>query len=99
MSQLWFVVATIPYGKVATYGDVGRELDPPVSGLLVGKWMARAPEGVPWWRVVARDGTLVVAKRSPALGLEQRLRLEKEGVPFHGDQVEVSVARHCFEAP
>ncbi len=96
---LWEVVASVPHGRVASYGDVGRELSPPVSGYLVGKWMAMAPPTVPWWRIVARDGALALAKRSPLLADEQRRRLEAEGVPFVGDRVDMAAVRHVFEAP
>lgn len=99
LSELWALVASVPPGRVATYGDVGRELTPPASGFLVGKWMAMAPPTVPWWRIVARDGTLALAKRSPSLASEQRVRLEAEGVPFDGDRVDMTVVRHRFEAP
>lgn len=80
------MVRAIPQGRCTSYSAIGRALPNPVSGLLVGKWMAsRALEGetqVPWWRVCAKDGTLVIAKRDPALGIRQRQLLEREGVPF-----------------
>lgn len=87
LEELWLVVRRIPRGFVASYGAVGRSLERPVSGLVVGKWMARAPEGVPWWRVVAADGRIVLSKRDPALGAAQRALLEREGVQFLDDKV------------
>ncbi|MCX7798962.1 MAG: MGMT family protein [Fimbriimonadales bacterium] len=94
--ELWQVVRSIPTGRVASYGDCGRELIPPVSGLIVGKWMALAPADVPWWRVVARDGRLVVGRRDPRLAAVQRSLLEAEGVPFEGDRVDMEAAQHAF---
>jgi methylated-DNA-protein-cysteine methyltransferase related protein len=41
---------------------------------------------LPWWRVVRADGSLAKADR-------QRAHLVAEGVPFHGDRVDMSVAR------
>lgn len=80
------LVTAIPTGRCTSYSAVGRALPNPVSGLLVGKWMAsRALEGnseVPWWRVCAKDGTLVISKRDPVLGIRQRKQLEQEGVTF-----------------
>lgn len=87
--ELYALVRRIPRGRCAGYGALGRYLTNPVSGYITGKWMASAPEGVPWWRVAAKDGTLVVARRDPELGLRQRRLLEEEGVPFVGDRVAV----------
>jgi len=78
----------------STYGDVARALENPVSGYTVGRWMAQAPDDVPWWRVVAKDGALVIAKRSPEAALVQRRRLASEGVAFVDDRVDM--ANHRF---
>lgn len=90
LDGLWAIVSSIPPGHVAGYGDVGRALESPVSGLLVGKWMAQCPPGVPWWRVVGRSGDLLVGHRNPVLAVEQRQRLEAEGVEFDGELVSQS---------
>lgn len=96
--QLFSIVNKIPKGRCAGYGALGRYLENPVSGFIVGKWMAAAPDGVPWWRVVAKDGALVVARRDPALGVRQRKLLEKEKVPFVEDRVAMeSVSWDPFE--
>lgn len=87
--QLFQIVKKIPKGRCAGYGALGRYLENPVSGFFVGKWMAAAPDGVPWWRVVAKDGTLVVARRDPALGVKQRELLEKEKVAFIEGRVDM----------
>lgn len=93
IDDLWLLVRRIPRGRVAGYGRLGRALPNPVSGLIVGKWMARAPEGVPWWRVVASDGRLPVHKRDPGLAITQAAHLEAEGVAFLEDgRVDMSFA-------
>lgn len=94
--ELWRITRSIPKGFVATYGDVGRQLDPPISGFLAGKWMAAAPEGVPWWRVVSAKGELPVSKRDPNFAHQQRQLLESEGVAFNGDAVAMDLHRHTF---
>lgn len=88
--ELYALVREIPRGRCAGYGALGRFLTNAVSGYITGKWMASAPEGSPWWRVVAKDGTLVVGRRDPELGLRQRRLLEQEGVPFLGDRVDMA---------
>jgi methylated-DNA-protein-cysteine methyltransferase-like protein len=78
--ELWTLVRKIPRGRVAAYGALGRALDNPISGFLVGRAMAHCPDGVPWWRVVAKDGRLPIDKVDPRLGSVQRQKLESEGV-------------------
>ncbi len=87
LEELWTLVQAIPPGRVVGYGQLGKELTNPVSGLLVGKWMAMAPEGVPWWRVVGGDGSLKTAKRGPEFGKAQQKLLEDEGVEFDGEVI------------
>jgi len=90
LENLWEVVSRIPYGKAASYGEVGKALTYPASGYMVGRWMANCPSGVPWWRVVAKDGRLPLAKRSPEAAREQELRLESEGINIEGGHVDMS---------
>ena len=56
---------------------------------MVGRWMAQCPEGVPWWRVIAKTGSLPIGKMDPYGEMDQRHLLEKEGVDFIGDQVDI----------
>ena len=97
LSELWTVVRSIPSGRCASYGEVARELENPVSGYTVGRWMAGAPPGVPWWRVVGKQGDLLIGKRDPTLAAEQRRILESEGVAFDDDRVRMDLHRHDFD--
>lgn len=91
---LWRVVRTIPRGRAAAYGDVGKALDSPVSGLLVGRWITRCPEGVPWWRVVGRDGSLLIARRDENAARLQAERLASEGIGFVEGRVDMERFGH-----
>lgn len=82
VSELYDLVATIPIGKVCSYSELGRTLTNPVTGLLVGRWMASCPSDLPWWRVVAADGRLPVWKKDPTLEVIQHERLVGEGIEF-----------------
>lgn len=93
--ELFALVAKVPVGAVVSYGDLGQVLSNRVSGLVIGHWMGSCPEGLPWWRVVAKDGRLVVFKRDPSFALAQRQLLENEKVAFNGDLVDVS--RHLVQ--
>jgi len=87
LEELWKIVHSIPPGTVASYGAVGRALENPVSGLLIGRWITNCPQGVPWWRVVGADGYCPVWKRNVTLFEEQRSRLRQEGVEIADDRV------------
>ena len=74
-------VREIPEGFVRTYGDID-----PNAPRLVGRVLATTDETLPWHRVVRADGTL-------AKGTRQRELLDREGVPMHGDRVNLRQAR------
>jgi methylated-DNA-protein-cysteine methyltransferase-like protein len=80
--QIYQLVRQIPPGKVTNYGSIGAACEPPISGYICGRLMRNTPEDVPWWRVVAKDGSLPTAKISPQAGREQRLLLENDGIEF-----------------
>jgi methylated-DNA-protein-cysteine methyltransferase-like protein len=76
-------VRTIPRGKVASYGEVARAAGFPGCARQV-VWALRAARGLPWHRVVGAGGKILLPGEN---GLEQRLRLETEGVGFRAGRV------------
>jgi alkylated DNA nucleotide flippase Atl1 len=78
-------VREVPEGKVASYGIIGASCEPPISGYICGRILGHGDQGIPWWRIVAKDGSLPVAKRNPVIAQQQRELLEKEGVAFTSD--------------
>jgi methylated-DNA-protein-cysteine methyltransferase related protein len=85
-SGVYKLVAQIPEGNVATYGQIAALLGNPLAARAVGDAMRRVPDyvDIPCHRVVNRKGEM-----SPAYvfgGSEkQREILEKEGVFFKED--------------
>ncbi|RBQ00139.1 MGMT family protein [Bifidobacterium xylocopae] len=81
--QVYEVVKRIPYGAVATYGQVAALAGRPRSARYVGYALHSnpAPGVVPCHRVVFRDGSLApgFAFGGPE---RQRALLESEGVVF-----------------
>lgn len=78
------VVARIPKGQVATYGDVAVAAGYPGAARQVAWALHNDSRGLPWHRVLGAGGRI----RLPgASGMEQRLRLEQEGVTFSGARV------------
>ncbi|HYM10470.1 MAG TPA: MGMT family protein [Bryobacterales bacterium] len=81
--QVWAVVRRIPAGRVATYGQVAKLAGFPGTARQVVWALRGAPRaaGLPWHRVLGAGGKIRLP--GPA-GMEQRLRLEAEGVAFAG---------------
>ncbi|PYN75583.1 MAG: methyltransferase [Candidatus Rokuibacteriota bacterium] len=79
------LVARIPRGRVATYGQVAVLVGRPRSARAVGQVM-RDADGVPWHRVVNSLGG--ISRRPRVSGMvTQRIRLEQEGVQFRRGRV------------
>lgn len=92
--RIWQVVAAIPPGRVATYGDVARLAGLPRGARRVGVALHRLPAAtrLPWHRVLNARGRLSLPPDSTA-GRRQRRRLEQEGLAFDG-QGRVDLARY-----
>lgn len=89
--HIWETVASIPRGRVATYGQVAR-----LSGFANGArrvgWALRcAPAGIelPWHRVVNAQGKISIPNSDPAHD-EQTRRLIAESVPIIAGRIELS---------
>lgn len=80
-AQVYELVARIPAGRVASYGQLALMLGRPRGARAVGWAMRACPEELPWQRVVREDGSIAPG----GLGELRRARLEDEGVPFGAD--------------
>ncbi len=83
-------VGRIPRGKVATYGDVAYIAGYPGSARQVAWALHTSSRGLPWHRVVGAGGKILLPAEG---GMEQRFRLEAEGVKFSGLRVEMHAHR------
>jgi methylated-DNA-protein-cysteine methyltransferase-like protein len=81
--RFYAVVARIPEGYVATYGQVAAIAGFPGNAREVGYALAALPEeiDVPWQRVINARGE-VSLRREPGRDGFQRHLLEEEGVVF-----------------
>ncbi|CAM4090123.1 MGMT family protein [Kibdelosporangium persicum] len=75
------VIATVPAGSVASYGDIAAIAGAP-SPRLVGRILAEDGHDLPWHRILRADGT-----PAPHLEEEQLERLRAEGVLADGNRV------------
>jgi methylated-DNA-protein-cysteine methyltransferase related protein len=81
--RIYAVVRRIPKGRVCTYGRVAALAGNPGAARQVGYALHALPEhtAVPWHRVINAAGR-VSLRRGGGAELEQRFRLEAEGVLF-----------------
>ena len=82
-SRVYAVVRRIPRGRVASYGQVAAWAGLGRGARQVGYALHALPDGsdVPWHRVVNAQGR-VSPRSTHGPELEQRIRLELEGVRF-----------------
>jgi len=81
---IYAVVGRIPVGSVATYGQVAALAGLPGRARLVG-YALNALAGrsaIPWQRVVNARGRISPRSCGSDADMEQRLRLEQEGIQF-----------------
>ena len=87
------LIATIPRGKVATYGDIAKLADCR-SARAVGFALAQMSEGsdIPWQRVINSQGRVSTRKNSEGHSIQQII-LEEEGIVFVNDRVNLTKYR------
>jgi methylated-DNA-protein-cysteine methyltransferase-like protein len=85
---IWQVVASIPRGKVASYGQIARLCGYPSHSRYVGTTMKDLPRGtkLPWFRVLKSNGALAFPVASAPYKRQKEL-LEREKVIFKGGKV------------
>ena len=86
-------VARIPRGRVATYGQVAAAAGYPTYHRQVVQALRGCGDTLPWHRVLGAGGRIRLLGEA---GHEQRLRLEMEGVRFHGQRVAMEECGFAF---
>ncbi len=87
-------IRQIPRGKVATYAQVAAAAGYPLYHRHVAQLLHREGNALPWQRVVGAGGAI---KLKYEAGMEQRARLEMEGVRFRGKRVDMAEHQHRFK--
>jgi len=97
--DIYAVVARIPAGRVATYGQVARLAGLPGHARQVGYALSNLPDRseVPWHRVVNAQGRVSPRSGGCPGDAIQRVLLEEEGVEFdaHG---RIALRRFLWQA-
>jgi methylated-DNA-protein-cysteine methyltransferase related protein len=89
---IWDAVLRIPKRRVATYGRIARMCGFPRQARLVGYALHSLPSGanIPWHRVVSAKGRISLPRRHGHHQTQKTL-LEKEGVVFVRDRINLSI--------
>src|SRR5579864_1332443 len=88
-------IMKIPRGKVSSYGAIAAAAGFPRGARLTVRALSQA-HGLPWHRVVAAGGRIALPGEH---GMDQRFRLEMEGVKFSGKKVRMAEFEFKFSKP
>jgi methylated-DNA-protein-cysteine methyltransferase-like protein len=86
-------IRSIPKGKVASYSQVAAAAGYPLYHRQVVRILRTDGERLPWQRVVGAGGCI---RLRGSAALEQRVRLEMEGVRFVGRRIDLARHQHVF---
>ena len=90
METVRALVASIPAGKVSTYGDIAAAAELPSP--RIGAWILRTDSSdLPWHRVIRASG-----RPAPHLETRQLELLRAEGVLAKDGRVPLAEVRHAF---
>jgi len=91
--RIYAVVRKIPYGRVASYGQIARIVGG-CSAQMIGFALAALPEnsGVPWQRVINVQGKISPHGFGYGSALQRSL-LEEEGIEFDA-QERIDIGRY-----
>jgi methylated-DNA-protein-cysteine methyltransferase related protein len=88
------VVVKIPYGKVATYGQIAQLAGLEGQSRLAGYALHHIPPGtnIPWHRVINAKGMISLPKVEEGYHLQKKM-LMKERIRFKGEKIDLSLYR------
>ena len=89
--RIYTALATIPCGRVATYGQIGKLAGLPRSGRLVGRTLRNLPNNsvLPWHRVINASGKISRPQDSDGFK-RQKARLQEEGLVVVGNHINLT---------
>ena len=93
--QVYSIVAKIPAGSVATYGQIALMAGKPYGARQVGYAMNVAPADLPCHRVVNKQGELAPGHIFGGKEV-QRMTLEAEGIAFLPDG-KIDLEKHLWD--
>lgn len=98
--KIYQIVRQIPWGKVATYGQVAELAGLAGKARLVGYALYRVPldsDDIPWHRVINTKGEISHSVWRKGSDYCQRSRLEAEDIEFNvKGRIKLEQYRWCF---
>ncbi len=91
--RVYEIVASIPRGKVMTYGQIAAMCGSPRAARQVGGVAHHGPEDLPWHRVVNKQGGLASGYYGGKEG--HRKDLEAEGFNVSEDYT-INISKHIY---
>ena len=86
------IIRSIPKGKVSTYARVAEAAGYPLYHRAVARVLRKDTlTSLPWQRIVGSGGEI---RLKGEFAEEQRLRLRLEGIPYHGERVNMRIYEH-----
>lgn len=85
-------IRSVPSGQVSSYGAIARAAGFPGAARQVA-WTLHSSVGLPWHRIVGAGGEIKLRGDS---AIDQRLRLEAEGITFRGRRVNMRLHEFRF---
>ena len=86
------VVALIPYGKVATYGQIAKMAGLPKHARLVGRVLQQFEDGhLPWHRVINSQGKISLSKLDAQGDNLQVVKLQAENIAVVAGKVNLKL--------
>lgn len=98
--RVYEVVRRIPYGQVATYGQVAAAVSFPRAARMVGSALRALPEksDVPWHRVIGSKGIITIENMEhPAEEQANMLMAEGVAVSIQDGEYAVDLSRYLWK--
>ena len=86
--RIWDIVAQIPCGRVATYGQIARLAGLGRHARLVGYALHHSPIELAWHRVINAQGKISFPVNSEQYR-RQQLKLQAEGIVFKNKRIDL----------
>lgn len=86
------VVALIPYGKVATYGQIAKMAGLPKHARLVGRVLQQVEDKpLPWYRVINSQGKISLSKLDAQGDNLQIIKLQAENIVVNAGKINLKL--------